>query len=119
MVPALCSGIILPLVFMRIYNPKYAGGQITEESAAHLNRLGPMSFKEKQLCVVLAAALGLWMTCEVTGISETFVAFLALVALLFLRTISWDDVSSNSKGYFGTNGSVGYVFLALWDVCDG
>lgn len=45
----------------------------------------------------MVGALSLWLTKLWTGLDATLIAFTALVALLFLNVISWDDVIRNYK----------------------
>ncbi|KAI8893217.1 Sodium/sulfate symporter [Globomyces pollinis-pini] len=97
--PGLICGIILPIFFLWMYKPHYDGKHVIIEAKNQLELLGPLSVKELQLCTVLGIALTLWMTGDVTDIPETFVAFMALVALLSLNTISWNEVCNNAKAW--------------------
>jgi DASS family divalent anion:Na+ symporter len=95
-VPVVTCLILLPLFFHSIYKPEYDGRVVCEEAEKQLLVLGPMSSNEIKLCIVLGISLILWITGDYTEIPETFVAFLAMVALLILNVLSWTEISSNA-----------------------
>lgn len=68
---------------------------------AELAKLGGLSRKEKIVAVILAAALGMWITERLHGISAAQVAVIALVLMLaanifdraaFRSKIGWDSI---------------------------
>ncbi|KAI7907695.1 Sodium/sulfate symporter [Cokeromyces recurvatus] len=77
-----------------------------------LNKMGPMSVKEWQLCFTLLGCLCCWITSNITHLEPTLVALIGIVALLYMGTISWDDVSSNIKAWDTLFWLGGFVTIA-------
>ncbi|KAJ3316102.1 hypothetical protein HDV04_000311 [Boothiomyces sp. JEL0838] len=97
--PGIVSLIAVSSYIYWTINAEYDGERVVEEAGTQLERMGPLSLKETQLIFVLCSSLILWMTGSWTDIPETFVAFLALVTLLLLGTLGWDEVCKNYKAW--------------------
>ncbi|KAI8854785.1 Sodium/sulfate symporter [Chytridium lagenaria] len=61
--------------------------------------MGRPSLKEYQVMGVLGVCLVLWMLIDDLGIPEAFVSLCGVAALLFMETISWDEVVRNDKAW--------------------
>ncbi|KAJ3295639.1 hypothetical protein HK104_002444 [Borealophlyctis nickersoniae] len=111
-VPGLVAVVILPPFFSWVCGARYDGALVKSQAAEQLDAMGPMSGKEVQLLTVLIGCLGMWMMGSTTGLPETFVALGGLVVLLFLGTLSWDDVVRNHKAWDSFFWLSGMVLMA-------
>lgn len=98
-IPGMVCMALLPIIFYNLYSPEYNGEAVMREAENQLMHMGQMSLKEYELCGILFFALVLWMTEKLTGIPETFVAYLALITSVLLGTISWNEITSHSTGW--------------------
>jgi DASS family divalent anion:Na+ symporter len=58
-----------------------------------------MSWSEIKLVAVLLISLSLWISEHYTRLPAALVAFLAMVSLVCLDVISWDDIAKNCKAW--------------------
>ncbi|KAJ3199352.1 hypothetical protein HDU67_002884, partial [Dinochytrium kinnereticum] len=93
--------MILPLLLLWL-----CGKDLKSQSSTWGNRfgdeiagLGPVSVKEIQVMSVLSVCLVLWMFVDDFGLPEAFIALVGVAALLFMGTISWNDVIRNDKAW--------------------
>ena len=97
-VPGLILTVLTPWMLYKMINPELKKTPETKELARReLSEMGPMSAKEKILCVIFIAALLLWATGSIHGIDSAFVALMGLSAMIITRCIDWDDVL-NQRG---------------------
>ncbi|KAI8142307.1 Sodium/sulfate symporter [Fennellomyces sp. T-0311] len=78
---------------------KFPNDGIVKHAQTELDRMGPMSAKEWQLCVVLLMCLCLWVTSSYTKLDATLVALIGIVALLHMGTLTWKDISKNTSAW--------------------
>lgn len=57
-----------------------------------------MSWKEYETAALLITCIGFWMTTKWTQVPETFVVLVAIILLISLGVIKWDDVAKNDQG---------------------
>ena len=98
-VPGIICMLILPIAFYKLYEYEYDGESVVEESEKQLVEIGSLTFQELKLVIILGVSLSLWVTGDYTNIPESFVAFMALLTLVFSQTLSWNDVLSNTKAW--------------------
>ena len=100
LVPGVISLIAIPYLIYKINPPeiketpdapKWAEGQ--------LEKMGPMASAEKWMLVVFAGALILWVTSQLTGLSATVTAFLAVALLLIVGVLNWDDIKKETGAW--------------------
>lgn len=97
-VPGLLLSIFTPWLLYKMINPELKTTPETKILAQReLAEMGPMSSKEKILCVIFLGALILWATASIHGIDSAFVALLGLSAMLATKILEWDDVL-NQRG---------------------
>lgn len=96
--------VVIGLGYMAVqtlYRPKETRTMDPGFVTAELAKLGGLSRKEKIVAVILAAALGMWITERLHGISAAQVAVIALVLMLaanifdraaFRSKIGWDSI---------------------------
>ncbi|GAN03794.1 2-oxoglutarate translocator [Mucor ambiguus] len=121
-VPSLFCAICIPLIIrwslgLNTDTPtrgKHARGgeNVIQHAQMELHKMGAVSVKEWQLCVVLLGCLGLWVTSAMTHLDATLVALLGIVALLHMGTISWKDVSGNTNAWDTLFWLGGFVTIA-------
>lgn len=84
-----------------LYKPQETHAMEPGFITSELARLGPMSSKEKIVGLILAVALGMWITERLHGISAAQVALVALILMLafnifdrvaFRSKIAWDSI---------------------------
>lgn len=96
--PGMVLTIVTPWLLYKMINPELKKTPETKVLAQkELMEMGPMSTKEKILCVIFLGALLLWATGSMHGIDSAFVALLGLSAMLATGILEWDDVL-NQRG---------------------
>jgi DASS family divalent anion:Na+ symporter len=77
-----------------IYKPK-TQKKITKEFISNqLKALGPMSRDEKVVCIIMAVALLMWITENVTGISACVTSLLCLMTMFILGVFTTGDFNT-------------------------
>jgi DASS family divalent anion:Na+ symporter len=97
--PAAFSGLILLLFFSWTQKPEYDSQVVLEAASERYSRLGPLSRNEMKLIGVLLISLGLWTTTSLTHLTEALIAFMALLGLLLLQILKWEDIIKNEKAW--------------------
>lgn len=120
--PGLVCAVCIPLIIRwslgldtsRPERGKHAreGDNVVQHAQMELSKMGPVSVKEWQLCLVLISCLGMWVTSSITQIDSTLVALLGIVALLHMGTITWKDVSGNTNAWDTLFWLGGFVTIA-------
>lgn len=92
-VPGLLLTLMTPVILRKLVKPELDSlTGIRSSATKELEIMGPMSSKEKILCVIFGLALLLWCTSDIHGIAAAWVALLGLSAMLCLGVLNWDDV---------------------------
>jgi divalent anion:Na+ symporter, DASS family len=99
LVPAIICFSVLPFMFQLLFRPAYNGEVVYQQASLKLSSMGRLQLNELYLLLILVVSLALWMTASFTGFPATLVAFLALVAILLLKILSWDKIVGNSKSW--------------------
>ena len=93
-IPGLILSIATPYILYKLINPELKKTPETMAMAkAELSQMGPMSVKEKILCVIFVIALIIWANGSIHHIDSAFVALLGLSAMLLTKILDWSDVT--------------------------
>ena len=93
-IPGLILSIVTPYLLYRLINPELKETPETMAMAKEeIRKMGPMSIKEKILCVIFVVALIMWATGSIHHIDSAFVALLGLSAMLLTKILDWSDVT--------------------------
>ncbi|CDS10172.1 hypothetical protein LRAMOSA02849 [Lichtheimia ramosa] len=120
-VPAAVCAISLPLILRwacglggnnQMQDHKSPNDSVVKHAQTELDRMGSITSKEWQLCLVLLMCLSLWITSSYTKLDATLVALLGIVALLLMGTITWKDVASNTNAWDTLFWLGGFVTIA-------
>lgn len=99
-VPGIVGLIVVPYVIYLLCPPELKKTPEAKALAAEeLQKMGPMSIKEKIMMAVFIICLGLWATSEMTKLDATSVAFLGIIIMLITDVITWDDVTKETKAW--------------------
>ena len=91
--------LVLPLLTYLIYPPGLRrSGEATVWARDELRIMGPVSWHEIVLMVVMLGAVVLWMF-GASLIDTTLVAFVAISLMLVLRVITWEDMARNHSAW--------------------
>ena len=97
-VPGLISLIIVPYLLYKLYPPEIKETpQASQLAHTELEKMGPLSRREKMMIAVFLVVLVLWITGEWNKLDATVVALVGVSIMLITRVIHWDDVL-NEKG---------------------
>lgn len=93
-IPGLILSIATPYLLYRLINPELKNTPETMALAKdEIRKMGPMSIKEKVLCIIFIVALIMWATGSIHHIDSAFVALLGLSAMLLTRILDWSDIT--------------------------
>jgi DASS family divalent anion:Na+ symporter len=99
-VPGALSLAVIPWVVMKLNPPEL---QKTPEAAAfaraEIEKMGPLSRREKITGAVLALVCALWVSSSWTKIDITTVALLGGALLLMTGVLTWEDVKSERAAW--------------------
>lgn len=99
-VPGTICLALLPLIMHKIYTPEVKDTPEAREFASkELDKMGPMSTREKIVATIFIAALVLWATSQWTKLSATIVAILAVVVMLWLGAMSYKDMVGETMAW--------------------
>jgi len=91
--------LALPLLSYLIYPPRVRrSSEATTWAREELRTMGPVSWREIVLMVVMVGAVGLWVF-GASLIDTTLVAFVAISLMLVLRVVTWDDMARNHSAW--------------------
>ena len=106
LLPGLLCLLVMPLVIYLLAPPQLkATPNAIEFARSELDRMGPVSPKEKVMMGTFALLLLLWANVPALVFGErltldpTVVAFLGLFVLIITGTINWDDVLSEKSAW--------------------
>ena len=99
-VPGIAALLLIPYLLYRFYPPEIKETpQVKAIASDALNKMGPMSKKEKILLFVFIMLLVMWITTTITHLDATLVAFIGLCILLIGRVLTWKDVVTEQKAW--------------------
>lgn len=99
-VPMFIATLFIPYFIYLIDPPEIKKTPEARDIAqAALDKLGPMTSKEKWLLGILACALILWATTSITKLNATTVALAAISAMLLTGALEWKDVLEEKTGW--------------------
>ena len=91
--------VLVPALLYKIYPPEIKEApEAPRWAAEELRKLGPVTRKEYTLLALVTAALVLWIG-GAKYIDPTIAAVLAVVLMVLLRVVSWDDVTGHSQAW--------------------
>ena len=99
-VPALLSAMVVPYLVYRLHPP-----EIRDTSAARLmagkelRAMGPMSWRERGLVVILIGVMAGWIGSPWHGIPNAFVALAGICAILLAGILTWGDLLAESRAW--------------------
>jgi len=98
--PGLLTLATVPWLLGRLMQPEiHDTAPAREFAAAELERMGPLTAREKRLLAILLAVMAGWIASPWHGISNTIVALAGLCAILLARVLSWDDVLDERRAW--------------------
>ncbi|MBK5145217.1 anion permease [Budviciaceae bacterium BWR-B9] len=98
-VPGLIMLAITPYLIYKMYPPELKKVNNKEIAAEGLEKLGPMTLREKLLGVIFVLALSGWIGADFIGIDASTVALCVMAVTLILGVVTWDDVLKNKGGW--------------------
>jgi divalent anion:Na+ symporter, DASS family len=99
-VPGFLTLVVVPWLLVKIVKPEIRDMAPAREHAdAELRKMGPVSREEKWLVAILIAMMAGWVTSNWHGVSNTFVAFGGLSAILLAGVLSWDDLLAERRAW--------------------
>lgn len=99
-VPGIICLAFVPLIMHKLYPPEIQEtGDAKRFAAKELEKMGPMTNKEKIVSSIFIAALILWATSSWTNLSATIVAVLAVVVMIWSGAMSYKDAVGESMAW--------------------
>ncbi|KAJ2769671.1 hypothetical protein IWQ56_002459 [Coemansia nantahalensis] len=98
-VPSLTLLFLLPPFARVLLRPKLNTDYLSRELLLQSDALGAVSAPEYRLCATLLLCLTLWVGTPYFGIEAAVVAFMAVVLLILLEVLAWDDVARNHRAW--------------------
>ena len=99
-IPGLIGLAGLP-IFLKYYSMPTIGSieNVTEEVNLRIKELGPWSFREMAMIVILLLMLFLWTTKSFHTMGTTTVSLFGLVMVLTMNIATWDQLVKNYKAW--------------------
>jgi len=99
-VPGFLTLAVVPWVLCRLVKPTLRDmAPAREHARVELHKMGSFRREEKWLAAILLAVMVGWVTSNWHGISNTFVAFAGISAILLTRVLSWDDLLAERRAW--------------------
>ncbi len=99
-VPGLLTLFFMPQLIYRLHPPEIKDTESARELArGELAKRGPMNRNERCLVVILLAVMAGWVTSDLHGIPNAFVALAGVSAILLCGVLTWDDLLSEKKSW--------------------
>ncbi|KAJ1736631.1 hypothetical protein LPJ72_001223 [Coemansia sp. Benny D160-2] len=98
-VPVFFLIFLLPPVMHIIMRPKVDFGMLSVDILQQHRELGQVSANELKLCATLLGCLVLWIGTPYFGIDSAVVAYMAIVVLVLVNILTWDDIIKNHKAW--------------------
>ena len=115
-VPGLVSIIAIPLFLYLYYPPELKKiPQAKALAAAELEKMGPVTIREKGMAAIFFIVLGLWATSTFTKLDATFIGLVGVSLMLLSTVIEWQDVLEEKAAWDvfiwlgGTIGLAGFL----------
>lgn len=90
---------IVPALIYWLYPPEIkTAPEAPKWAAEELAKIGPMSRSEYSLLIIVLVVLGLWIGATRYA-DTTMVALVAVVIMIILKIVSWDDVLTNKQAW--------------------
>ena len=91
--------ILVPVLLYKIYPPEIKEApEAPRWARAELRAMGPVTRRELTLLVLVIGALTLWIGAT-TYVDPAVAAMLAVVLMVILGVVSWDDITGNSQAW--------------------
>ena len=91
--------IFVPLLAYWLYPPEVKeGAEISEWAAGELIKIGPISWREIKLMVLVAIALLLWIFGG-KYVNPTTAALLVISLMLLMNVLTWRDITKNDAAW--------------------
>ena len=99
-IPGLIGLVCLP-IFLKNFSKPTIGTieNVRADIKLRVKELGPWSFREMAMVLILILMLTLWSTKSFHSMGTTTVALLGLVILLIFNIASWDQLIKNHKAW--------------------
>ncbi|KAJ2544973.1 hypothetical protein EV175_005846 [Coemansia sp. RSA 1933] len=98
-VPGLLVVAMVPPVMYMVMRPKVDFGLLSLDIRQQYRALGPVSAAEMKLCGTLLGCLVLWIGTPFFGVDSAVVAYMAIIVLVLVDILSWDDIVKNHKAW--------------------
>jgi DASS family divalent anion:Na+ symporter len=99
-VPGFLTLAAVPWLLCRLVKPELQDmAPAREHARVELLKMGTVRREEKWLVAILLAVMAGWVTSNWHGVSNTFVAFAGLAAILLARVLSWDDLLDERRAW--------------------
>ena len=99
-VPGALTLLIVPWLLFRWTRPEIRDTAPARELArAELARMGPLTYPEKWLVVIMVGVMIGWVTQPWHGVPNTFVALAGLSAILLTRVLAWEDLLAEHRAW--------------------
>jgi DASS family divalent anion:Na+ symporter len=99
-VPGLLTLFFMPQLIYRLHPPEIKNTESARELARNeLSKMGAMRRNERYLVVILLAVMAGWVTSDLHGIPNAFVALAGVSAILLSGVLTWDDLLSEKKSW--------------------
>lgn len=99
-VPGLLSLTIVPYLLYRLCAPEIRDTRAAQVLAVdELKRMGPLSYRERWLVVIMLGVMAGWVTSPWHGLHNAFVALAGVSAILICRVLTWDDLLHETKAW--------------------
>ena len=99
-VPGICSFLIIPYLFYRLYPPEITRTPgATELAQRELTAQGPISRPEIMMLVVFAMVMVLWMTTRFHRFDVAIPALAGVCILILTNVLDWNDIITEKSGW--------------------
>lgn len=97
-VPALSALVVLPMILLRVVNPETKHTpEAPVAAAAELERMGPMTARERLTAGVFAFMIVGWALSEALSLDKAGIAFLGLAILVLARVYTMADLKTEGE----------------------
>lgn len=90
---------VMPWLTYVVYPPEVKGGQeVPRWAGEELARMGPVTAREWQMAILAGATVVFWVSAA-DRVDPTAVALLAIVAMMLLGIVRWDDITGHRAAW--------------------
>jgi L-tartrate/succinate antiporter len=91
--------ILVPVLTYWLYPPEVKrNSEVSKWAAAQLEKIGPLTRREKILAGIVVLSLGLWVG-GVAYVGAATVAFIAVSLMLVTRVVTWSDIAEHQRAW--------------------